>query len=630
LLRAQGKYAEAEKECRQGLELRQKMADDFPGAPKYRAELATSYTVLSQVLHSRRRYADAEAACRQALALRQALAERFPAVAEYRHQLAINYNNLGLQLAELGKREEAQAAYRQALELLEKVVRECPALPEYRRELAHTHNNQANLLWVQRKYPEAEAACRQALDLRKKLVDDFSGPPGYRRELADSYNTLFRVLGSAGKLAEAETACRQALALREKLAADFGAVPDYRHDLAVSHNNLGFLLFDLKKYAEAEQAYAHALALHEKLVAEVGAVPAYRRELARTYNNRAKLFGTQRKYAEADAAYRQALDLRKVLADKYPKVPDYRQELAATQLGLRDLHWGWANALDNLKRHAEAVPHWDQAFELSSPADRLLVRARRATSRAKAGQAAEALADVEALTGDAARLPTPPPYRQPLAACYVELGIALSDIHRPKEAEAVHRKALAIQEQLVADSPKVPDYQNGLAGTLVNLAIGHHERREFAAAVKLLEEARPHHLAALKVNPKHPAYREFYRNNLRVLADCRLRLADHARLAATADEVARFGSNPANDAYAAARFLGHCVTLADKDAQLDEAKRKELAKSYADGALAQLRQAVAHGYKDAARMKREPALEPLRAREEFRKLVADLEGKPKE
>ena len=70
--------------------------------------------------------------------------------------------------------------------------------------------------------------------------------------------------------------------------------------------------------------------------------------------------------------------------------------------------------------------------------------------------------------------------------------------------------------------------------------------------------------------------------------------------------------------------------LADKDAKLDETKRKALAQGYADQALAQLRQAVARGYKDAAHMKQDPALEPLRAREEFRRLLADLEGKPKE
>ena len=57
------------------------------------------------------------------------------------------------------------------------------------------------------------------------------------------------------------------------------------------------------------------------------------------------------------------------------------------------------------------------------------------------------------------------------------------------------------------------------------------------------------------------------------------------------------------------------------------ARRKELARGYAERALALLRQAVQRGFKDAARMKKDPDLEPLRTRDDFKKLLAHLEGK---
>jgi hypothetical protein len=72
------------------------------------------------------------------------------------------------------------------------------------------------------------------------------------------------------------------------------------------------------------------------------------------------------------------------------------------------------------------------------------------------------------------------------------------------------------------------------------------------------------------------------------------------------------------------------MTLAGKDGQLAEAKRRELAQSYAERALALLRQAVERGFKDATQMKQDPDLEPLRTRKEFQKLLAVLEGKTKE
>jgi hypothetical protein len=75
------------------------------------------------------------------------------------------------------------------------------------------------------------------------------------------------------------------------------------------------------------------------------------------------------------------------------------------------------------------------------------------------------------------------------------------------------------------------------------------------------------------------------------------------------------------------------VPLAEKDAKLSQARRQELAKSYADQAVGALRQAVAHGYQDAAHMKKDTDLDPLRGRDDFQKLLAELDkgaskGKP--
>jgi hypothetical protein len=97
--------------------------------------------------------------------------------------------------------------------------------------------------------------------------------------------------------------------------------------------------------------------------------------------------------------------------------------------------------------------------------------------------------------------------------------------------------------------------------------------------------------------------------SLVVLGKCYSSLADHARLAATAEELAHLSYDPAIESYEAACYLSWCVRLAHKDGQLAEASRQALARSYGDRALAMLRQAVAHGYKDAAHMKEDRAFE---------------------
>jgi tetratricopeptide (TPR) repeat protein len=220
-----------------------------------------------------------------------------------------------------------------------------------------------------------------------------------------------------------------------------------------------------------------------------------------------------------------------------------------------------------------------------------------------------------------------PEFRRLLAWSHSNLANLLRDTCRLKDAEAAFTDALAIQQKLVADFQTVPDYRNDLACTLGKLAGLNRRRRQFADAVALLEQAIPHHQIALKANPKSPLYREFYRNYLETLAQNHLELGDHARVAAAADELARLGCDPPGDSYNAACLVCCCVPLVAKDAQLAEARRKELAQGYADRAMALLRQAVARGFKDAAHVKNASALEPLRTREEFRHLLADLEGK---
>jgi hypothetical protein len=124
-----------------------------------------------------------------------------------------------------------------------------------------------------------------------------------------------------------------------------------------------------------------------------------------------------------------------------------------------------------------------------------------------------------------------------------------------------------------------------------------------------------------------------FREIVRDLAEVHLVQGAHAEASAAADQLAQGHFEPAKDRYKAACVLAGCTPLAAKDAKLPEARRQELAKEYADRAVAALRQAVADGYRDAAQLRKDPDLDPLRGRDDFRKLLAELEkraskGKP--
>jgi hypothetical protein len=112
---------------------------------------------------------------------------------------------------------------------------------------------------------------------------------------------------------------------------------------------------------------------------------------------------------------------------------------------LRNAHWGRAQALDHLKRPAEAALDWDKTIKLSPEAERAIFRMPRAVSRVRAGQVDAGIKEAEELAekGDAIVL-----YN---AACVLALAAG-----RPAEAggslsrEKCAQRAIALLRQAVA------------------------------------------------------------------------------------------------------------------------------------------------------------------------------------
>jgi hypothetical protein len=66
---------------------------------------------------------------------------------------------------------------------------------------------------------------------------------------------------------------------------------------------------------------------------------------------------------------------------------------------------------------------------------------------------------------------------------------------------------------------------------------------------------------------------------------------------------------------------------AENDGKLAPTDRTRLKAQYADRAMDFLRLAVAEGYQDASVLKGDPALAPLHSREDFQRLVQEVERK---
>jgi hypothetical protein len=70
--------------------------------------------------------------------------------------------------------------------------------------------------------------------------------------------------------------------------------------------------------------------------------------------------------------------------------------------------------------------------------------------------------------------------------------------------------------------------------------------------------------------------------------------------------------------------LLRCLELARKDGAIPKQERAHAVAGYADQAMDLLRQAVANGYRDVETLKNAPSLAPLRTRQDFQQLLAEM------
>jgi tetratricopeptide (TPR) repeat protein len=490
----------------------------------------------------------------------------------------------------LGELREALENYDQALNIYKQLAADFPSQSEFRQELAGCHINRGILFYATGRLKEAEQDYDQALSVYKQLAADFPTRPEFRQRLATSHNNRGNLLYTTGRPKEAEQDYDQALSIYTQLAADFPARPEFREELATCHNCRGALLSDTGRFKEAETDFDQALNIRTQLAADFPARPEFRDELAAGHNNRGRLLHALGRLQEAERDYGQVLKICKRLAADFPSRPEYRRNLARSYIGRGAL-------LSDMGRLKEAEPDYDQA--------------------------------VGFLKQLAADFPDRPELRQDLATSHHSRGALLSDSGHVPEAERDYDQALSIRRQLAADFPNQPDRRNDLAGTCLNLALLHKQQGNWAAAKQLLLEGRPHHLAALEANPRHPGYRRFYRDHLGAVTAVHAGLLEQDDAARTAETCRDLGWNAPADAYDAACYLSLCVPIVAKHDKLDAEHRKEAAQFYGDAAMKLLRDAVGKGYKDVPHMTKDTDLDPLRQRDDFQKLVPELEGKGK-
>ncbi len=363
------------------------------------------------------------------------LVQKYPDDENYRLDLARVHNDLGLLLRDTGRGEEELAELTAALELRERLASRNPNIPEYQSDLAATYNNLGVSQRDRNRPKEAEKHFDLARDTLRQLLREHKGDIRYRAALAAALHNLGQLHAEQGAPDRSLAEYREARSLREGLHDKHQEVAAYRNDLAGTLIDIAVLVRDTDR-AEALRCGEKAQTLSAALEKEFPEVAEYRFGLARALD----VLGVLKRKVDpkdAQALHAAAIRLLVKLVEQHPDEAEYSMALVRANLNLGRLHLegsrpedalpcfdqiaacinrlsmteqakpharqlrrdaalGRAETLGKLRRHAEALPSWDEAVRLSDPPDHD-IEVNRAKAYARAGRHAEAVAQAEAL-----------------------------------------------------------------------------------------------------------------------------------------------------------------------------------------------------------------------------------------
>ena len=630
-----GAPADALDAHRQVLAAREALMAETPGDSDIKTDVGRSLTAVAHVLESTERPAEAEATYRKAEAQLIGLTSSSGDSFATRVVLANCRSSLGRLLHATGRLDEALSVYRRARADQEALAAVPGATAEVQRELTLTINGVANLLATLGKSSAAKAEYLKVLALRRKLADGNPDVVRYRVDLAGAHVNLGILHMNSADSLDAEAEFRDALALYQKLADDIPAVTDFRSRLADSHHGIGWSMAAGNKPQEAEAEYRKALVIQRKLADDNPAVAEFRSRLADCHTNLAELLLAAGKRPEAEAECRAAIVLQTKLARDNPTVIEFRNRLALSHSRLGELLLASGKLPEAVAEHRSALTIQQKLVADNSDVIKFRNRLAICHSRlgwilSSAGGSSEALSEYRAGLALQQTLvdehPTIVGVQAELAFSLGEVGRHLAQAGNTDEAIAYYRRQEAVGQGLTKTGSSTPDNEDRLADCRTNIA-------DLLRRMGKLDEALAACKNALAVREQlvaaHPESSDFRAN----LAETSLRLGQLRRDMRDLPDAAA-ALRRACEQYDATRSLAGINTffracahasLTGLGARPGSGVSPAEGDDHARTAMSIMRQAIALGFRNSDWYRTESALDPLRDREDFKTLVAELE-----
>jgi eukaryotic-like serine/threonine-protein kinase len=479
------------------------------------------------------------------------------------------------ELAELtrkvGRPEDALAAHRAVLAAREELAAEPGADPRLRVDVGRSLTAVGWLLGWTGMEDDALITYRRSESLLAEIADS---EPTARAALAPCRTRMAQLLLQLGKRDEALAASKRAIVDQTALAMTPGASDIARRELAWAQNWLGMALL-LEDPADSARQFRAAIAILEELNETRRGNADFRSTLATSCAHLGRVLVSMGKPVEAEAETRKATAIDQTLADENPAVATFRRNLSLCRFEL--------------------------ATELSCSGNLTASEAECRTG----------LAIAQKLVDDDPKVPD---FRTVLAQGHRGLGTVLLQAGKLAQAEAECRKAVVLSEKLLAENPSVAFQASCVAMGLVSLGDVVRSSGRSAEAVALYDRAVDMRCGLVGVFWRRGLTRRDLGDAAGAASDTKNALKSYAELLPQSH--GDFLENACCHAVLAslAGRAGSGVSAAEGE---DAAAR----------AMEWLGRAVANGYRNTNELHIESALDALRDRDDFKKLMAELEKK---
>jgi tetratricopeptide (TPR) repeat protein len=425
-----------------------------------------------------------------------------------------------------------------------------------------------------------------AKEFYERFVREQPDTPTARYDLGLAHKRLAEIERELGDYAAAEASAGKAIVLLDVLASSHPNVAEYRRDLAASYVALGLICSDTTRWEKAEAAYQQALAIQEQQSDTNMGSAEHRYALAKTYTASGITQGRADNQEKAAKRYRQALDILSQQVPDGPLMFQHQSLLALTQFSLAQvcLTKGWYSeaetALKESTRIYETLVH-DRQYAL-------------------------------------------PNELQSLARSRALLGVAYSYQGQHEQAEKAQQQALEVFQKLAKEHEQVPEFAYDVGKCYFELArSAEHSGRAGEALAKCDQ--------AIEVLERVVA--QGYLVGRIMLTEARIKRAaalarrgDHALATQEAEAISREGNLSSVQIYNIGCVHARASVTVERDPKLQPLDHARLKSQYSDRAMDFLRQAIAKGYRNPDAIGKDPDVDPLRAREDFRTLLAELKA----